>query len=105
MDVAEKGVITRTRSKIPTLTTSLSDVLEQQIPEDQARAASLAATQITFTRSPRQAAQSHLKIQLKSQKFTRNYPAPISAGLVSVVVMMGVLGGGASGQAPTNTLD
>jgi len=69
---------------------TISSDLIQQIQEDEARAANLAATPITFTRSASDS-KTHLKIQLKAQKFTRNWPASVSVALASIFVMLVVV--------------
>jgi len=86
----EEELEPRTSLQSPPSTVSPSDVVPQ-IQEDQARAANLAATQITFTRSTRSSSKSCLKIQLKPQKFTRNWQASVLVGLASIVVMFGAV--------------
>jgi hypothetical protein len=76
--------------EFPASTTSLSRVVPQ-IQEYQARTASLAATQIVFTRPIKLSSREALQIQLKPQKFTRNWLASISVAFASVVVIIGVV--------------
>jgi hypothetical protein len=85
----EELVQAGTTSELFASTDSPDLVTVPQIQNDQARVATLAATHITFnTRRP---SKDHLRIQLKAQKFTRNWPASVSMGLASIVVIFGVI--------------